>query len=292
MMKIAVTGSTGYIGSRLMQRIAKYSDIVGIGLSRSSADDTFQTDYSIDSLSNLLIDVDVVVHLAANRFGSTIGDFIDNMIITENLLRGMKNAGARRIIYLSSISIYSDEGKIPWEEKQQPVPATDYGISKLACEHLCILYSEKYGIPFTIFRVAHVYGSDMTGCYMLPLFISQAYGGQQLTVNCLSRARREFVFIDDVVDAILWRLYWDQSGSDVFNLGTGIGFTNYEVADMVNRAFGNNRPIAYFENKDEMITSSIMSIEKLHRSGFSTKYSFQQGLDLIAKDMINKRIGK
>ncbi|MCD8011769.1 MAG: NAD(P)-dependent oxidoreductase [Lachnospiraceae bacterium] len=283
-MKIAVTGASGFIGQELI-RLFNNTDYEIVALSRSRKDKNFiETNYSVDSLTNAFKNVDVVIHLAAIRGGDSAlgyGTFRENEILTENILKAMANCKASKIIYLSSISVYSDIQKLPWCEDQAVTPCNFYGLSKLTCEHLCRLYSKK-GIESVIFRCAHVLGYEDKG-YMLSKFLKAAAEKNTLCVRGKSIAKREFIYVKDVARAIIWAI--DNSKvCGVFNLGIDCAYTNLEVAQVINRVFQNEDNLEYQDDLTEGINSSYMLSEKIRCYGFNIKYDLQSGIKDIRRE--------
>ena len=284
-MRVAITGASGLIGCETVKCfIDNQIDFVALGrFPRSNFTNYMLTDYSIDSLINIFRDVDVVVHLAAIRNTNIVDcyqNYIDNEILTEKVLRAMAIVGVKRIIYMSSISVYSDLRLLPWSENQVVSPKTFYGLSKLAGEYLCSLYREK-GISSTILRCAHVLGFEDKG-YMLGNFLKQASQKKQLTVKGKSLAYRQFIYVKDVARAILWVILNNISG--LFNLGLDKSYLNIQIAQMINRSFFNDTDINYIVDVDEGISSSYMDVSLLLREGFKANYDFESAILDIRKD--------
>ena len=150
-MRIAITGAGGFIGSKVLEKLADYDEIDILALSRVQNDRTLynkvrwvKTDYSVDSLNKVLKNVDVIIHLAATRgTQGLISDYHVNEIVTENILLAMNELNIKHLVFASSIAVYSDTTKIPWQEDISLSPKTLYGISKASCEYLCAFYTRK-----------------------------------------------------------------------------------------------------------------------------------------------------
>lgn len=283
-MKIVVTGATGLIGRALMEQMENSSYDV-IALSRTRNEGVYKkTDYSIESLENILKNTDVVVHLAAIRGNfkePKYFNYSENEVLTENILNSMKNNQVKKIIFLSSISVYSDLKLLPWSEKQPVNPVNFYGLSKYVCEQLCKLY-EKYGIKSTILRCAHVLGYEKRG-YMLDRFMDAAANQEKIFVFGKSIARREFIYVKDVARAIIWAIK-NSDVSGVFNLGSKDILTNLDVANVINTVFDNINNLEYKEHEKEGIVDSYMDSSKIYQAGFQNKYDFYRGIQDIYKN--------
>lgn len=281
-MRVVVTGASGLIGSSLMSQLEDKADV--IGLTRN--DDTnllVKTDYSVESLLPLLENADIVVHLAAIRGrGDDYQHFTGNAILTENILKAAVGAGVKRIIYMSSIAVYSDESKTPWTEDQVLQPQTFYGLSKITGEHLCFLYSRK-GIEYTILRCGIVLGITNNN-RMTDLFIRNAANKLPITVKGKSIARRDFIYLKDVVNALCWSIFEDRQVNQIYNLGSGCSYTNLQIAEETNRAFGNEGNLVYLSEFSEGIKDSRMDSSKLKAAGFNWEYNLRTALNDIRED--------
>lgn len=281
-MRIAITGATGLVGRALGSILSENHSLVL--LSHSNASDKFVfTDYSVDSLKKVLVDVDVVVHLAANRFstGSENDEFRINEDLTKNVLLAMKECTVKRIVYLSSISVYSDLNELPWNEQSQTNPRSLYAISKLKSEQ--IVSDSFYSVDYLIFRCAHIIGVEQPK-YMINIFMNAARNKQVLEVRGKSVAKREFIYVKDVANAIQWAIE-KNINNQIINLGYGKSYTNYEIAELINSAFRNPKPIKYDNSIDEGITSSCMDISVLRELGFKPSYSVDSAFEDIAKEV-------
>ena len=283
-MKIIITGASGNIGSKLFDIIKAKEDNV-IGLTRGQRDGLVNTDYSVDNLSEIFTDADIIVHLASKRGSADdYQSFADNEIITENILKAMVIAKVSKIIFMSSIAVYSDKENLPWKETQYPSPQTFYGLSKLTCEYLCKEYSKK-GINYIILRCGIVYGDDNTK-RMVSAFINEAIAKTTLVLRGKSIAKRDFIYVKDVVAALLWSINLHENNNEIFNLGSGTALTNLEVANTVNDCFDNSGNLIYENDVKENIINSYMDSTKIYRAGFSTSYSFTSALKDIRKDIL------
>lgn len=288
-MKVAITGASGLIGSELVRALKNNENVQLLCLSRNDKQSKIfrQTDYSQQSLNEIFAGVDVVIHLAAIRGGNSqtgYDAYRENEILTENILKAMAFNSVKKIIFLSSISVYSDVSMLPWSEEQIPEPVNFYGLSKLACEHLCLLYKRNAIVP-VIFRCAHVLGYEKKG-YMLEIFMNNASEHKTLTVKGESVAEREFIYVKDVASALCWAVL-DDCAEGVYNLGSGEKLTNLEVAVRINEAFGNDGNLEYMDNISEGIKSSYMCCNKLSDAGFRTSFSFYEGICDIRREIFD-----
>ena len=265
-MKIAVTGASGFVGRSVAEKLIEHGiDVVPV--SRKS------TDYSVESLGQILRGADKVIHLAAVRGGDgSMSDYRDNERITENLLSAMTLGDADRIIYASSRMVYSGEDAIPWKETDIPAPNSLYGISKLEGENLCSYYSRKHGFSSTSIRIAQVMGIGEKVRNMMSVFLEKAAHGEQLKVIGESRAKRQYIYVKDLAEVICRLALVSSSavsaGQEVINAGMEQAYTNLEIAQAFSEVYGLPAP-EYDDSKPETITPSIMDVSRMiERTGF------------------------
>lgn len=290
-MKVAVTGASGFIAKEVISLFVQ-NNVDFIALTRKNSLECecyVETDYSVDHLISILKDVQIVVHLAAIRGkDNSLGyeEFRENEALTENILKAMAKVGVKKIIYMSSISVYSTLNQLPWSEKQIPYPTSFYGLSKLVGEHLCFLYKKK-NIDSVIFRCAHVLGYE-DNSYMLSTFLRSAALGKTLIVKGKSIALREFIYVKDVANAILYAV--EKNDFDgIYNLGIGKAYTNYDIAVIINDVFSNIENVEYRDRQEEGIDSSYMDISLLTNLGFNASYSIESAIRDIKAGVFDKK---
>lgn len=265
-MRVAITGAGGFIGSKVLKKLMDYEGIDILALSRERYDGVplnkvrwGRTDYSVNSLSGILGNVDVIIHLAATRgTQGLISDYHVNEIITENILLVMNKLNIKHIVFASSIAVYSDITKIPWQENICLQPKTLYGISKASCEYLCIFYAHKFKFRYTILRIAQVLGIEERRKGMMNNFIESACLNKQLIVNGKSVAKRQFIYVDDLAKTFVLCAIRQYKESIILNVGMQEAYTNLSIAKTVNLVFENSNFVDYKDNIDESIDSSFM----------------------------------
>lgn len=266
-MNIAITGASGFIGTELIQQLNDSVHVIGLTRNLPAGDNTIewrQTDYSVTSLQTAFKDVDVVIHLAAVR-GTTTNreDYVINETITENVLSAMDACKVGRIVLASTISVYDDETTIPWTEEEPLQARTMYGDSKIACEKLVKDYSAKFGFDYSIVRIAQVLGLGEKRRGMMNVFLDTAAAGGEITVIGKSVAKRQYIYVKDLVAIIEKLAKLDKGVNITVNAGMSEAYTNLEIAQITNSVYGNTTPINYDDSKIETIKSSCMNNDKL-----------------------------
>lgn len=266
-MKVAVTGASGFVGKKVLEYLGKQNADI-LALTRKKQVQLkynckwITTDYSYADLVNVFKDVNVVIHLAGNKGTKTqLSDYAEDMIITENILQAMGECQVQHIIYASSRLVYGNPENVPWNETTSLEPELPYGISKVKCEELCKEYSHRYNFKYSILRIAQVLGEGEGTKTMINVFQEQAKKGETLKVIGKSIAKRQYIYIDDLAQIIVKMI--DMKDSEIINVGMLNAYTNYEIAELINKAFDNKKPIEYIDSEKESIKDSYMDVERL-----------------------------
>lgn len=291
-MKVAITGGTGLLGLALTKELDKLEiDYIILSRTKSNDEKIFLTNYSKENLSYILSDCNAVVHLAASRGPNPqIKDFHTDEIITQNIYDVCVDIGIKNIIYASSISVYSDEAKLPWSEDQLPTPISMYGISKLACEMIGNFYAEMYGLSIKNFRFAHLFGDNEKNNYMINLFMRKALNNKKLTLDTQSTAKREFLYVQDAAMAIIKGLRLPLL-KGTFNIGSQNILTNNEVAKHINDIFQNrnNLKVLSPEKKDSSKSSYMSHVKARNILDFEDVFNFPDALEQIYLNMKGRK---
>ena len=156
-----------------------------------------------------------------------------NVLATQQLLEACRERSLRRFVYSSSSSVYGSAARFPVSESDLPGPVTPYGVTKLAGEHLCRLYASNFGIPAVALRYFSVYGPRQRPDMAIHRIIDAGLSGLQFSVLGDGEQRRDFTFVDDVVDANVHAMESDLEPGTVVNIGTGNPTALNRVIEMV-----------------------------------------------------------
>lgn len=287
-MNIAITGASGFIGLELLAVLNKRSDVTVTALTRDASlyEDSEccvwrSTDYSEDSLTDIFKGTshageacDAVIHLAGVRgTENDPGKFAVNVSMTENILKAMRSAGVKRIVFASTMSVYNDDSLMPWIEDSPLRGRSCYGDSKADCEDLIKQYAavqeaeEAVSFTYGIARIAQVLGEGEKRRGMMNVFIDTAREHGTLKVMGKSVNRKQYIYVKDLANVLSILA----CGSDSFiadenitvNVGMPDAYTNLEVARIVNKVFGNQTPIDYDDSYPEKGRPFHMDISKL-----------------------------
>ncbi len=243
-MKALVTGAAGFIGSTLCEALVGHGDeVTGIdafsdyydpAIKRRNLESLLagprfaliEADLLTLELGPLLRDADLVFHLAAQAgvrasWGESFSIYTNaNVLATQRLLEAARGSGIKRLVYASSSSVYGEVSAPPAREDMRPHPISPYGVTKLAGEHLCLLYHHSFGVPAVALRYFTVYGPRQRPDMAFHRFIRAVLTGQELTVFGDGEQKRDATYVNDVVQATLAAGEADCAGR-VFNVGGG-----------------------------------------------------------------------
>lgn len=241
MEKILITGVAGFIGSAVANKFLDEGyEVVGVdNLSTGHATSVpkgvefINEDLALGSaIRRLPSDCTKILHLAGQSsgeisFDNPIVDLQKNTISTLNLIQyGIRNQ-VERIIYASSMSIYGAVPDTPIAEDFHAKPLSCYGVGKYASENYLKVYQSE--LPFIALRMFNVYGpgQDLRNLRqgMLSIYLAQALAGNKILVKGSVDRFRDFIYIDDVVEAWYRAAIYSDIRSPVLNVGTGIKTT-------------------------------------------------------------------
>lgn len=292
MKKIAITGASGFIGTFVTKQFALEKGVTIVPLTRDCGSE-FYTDYSLEDLKKWFIDVDIVVHLAAKRGGDgKFSEYQQNIFLAEKVSQACKENNVDKLIFISSISVYSDQTKLPWNEEQKNEPKNYYGLSKLISEDICRLNLEQAVTKLVILRLAHVYGPNEKNNYMINLFMRKAFNKKSIHVKNVSENRREFIYVKDVADAIITVCKKNISDKKmILNVGTNDVLTNQEVAKIITDVFNGGKLRVESLSQEILQNHSYMEHNRIERIyHYKPKYNMFEAMSDIFEIM--RRDGK
>lgn len=282
-----MTGAAGFVGSHIVDRLVtdgwsvvaadsitpyysveqKESNLAAIA---SPAVDVVDLDLAVDDLSELVADVDVVFHQAGQpgvrdsweHFASYVEH---NVIATERLLRAVRQAGCRRLVYASSSSVYGDALSYPTEETTLPRPKSPYGVTKLSAEHLCGVYARNFGVSTVSLRYFTVFGPRQRPDMAMHRLFEAALGGAAFPKFGSGEQVRDFTYVGDVVEANIRAALADVPAGAVVNVAGGGSVTLNDVIGIVERLCGSDVPIAQEGDQAGDVERTGGSIALAHR---------------------------
>jgi ADP-L-glycero-D-manno-heptose 6-epimerase len=308
-----VTGGAGFIGSNLARRLVAESHDVTVA-------DTF-LDVGFANLVKFSGDVltlanpgdvasivslgpfDVIFHQAGTT-GVVAADGSDlsrgeaqhklmhNNVETFRAILDWAVATKARVVWASSCSVYG-RGPVPMRESQTPDPLNVYAFSKLTMERLALRYAPRLAHPIVALRYSNVYGpgEDHKGklASMVHQLARQMRAGQRPRIFTAGQQKRDFVFIDDAVEANLKALSCKKSGA--FNVGAGRAWTFNQLVAELNRALGTHLEPDYFQNPYGFTQewTEVDLTESRRHLGYEPRFDLARGIDAyLASGQLDK----
>jgi UDP-glucose 4-epimerase len=301
-MKSVVTGVAGFVGSHLAEKLLdRGHEVVGV--------DNFLDNYSqackqanladlggkpnftfvagdllrLD-LENLLREADFLFHLAGQpgvraSWGQEFTRYTDNNVTaTQMLLEAARNAALKKLIYASTSSVYGDTADLPMREEGLTRPVSPYGVSKLAAEHLCYLYSKAYGLPTVALRFFTVYGPRQRPDMFFHIFMRGLVRGEEIPLFDDGEQTRDFTFVSDIVDGVLAAADYPERG-EVFNLGGGSQTSLLDAIALAERITGRKARLVRLDRQkgDVRHTSASLAAARA-KLGYEPRISLAEGL--------------
>lgn len=296
-MNILVTGGAGFIGSNIVDRYIDEGHNVfiidnlstGFKSNVNKKAKLFVLDLFKDSLSKVFKkhNIEVINHHAAQiDVRKSVEDpKYDAQINIEgslNLFQAAINNGVRKIIFASTGgAIYGEQKTFPADENHPTKPLSPYAISKLAVEKYLYFYKKSYGIDYVILRYANVYGprqNPLGEAGVVSIFCENILHNKQPTINGDGKQTRDYIFVDDVVDANVNSL--NLKTSETMNIGISIETDVNYLFDFINEYFGSKFKEVHGEPKAGEQMRSVINCEKAHEIlNWKPKKSIKEGLE-------------
>jgi len=298
-----VTGGGGFIGSHVAGRLlgeghrVRVLDNFSTG-SRANLDlgaahaahlDVVEGDIrDLGTVEAASRGVDVVFHQAAMRsvprsVKDPLGANDNNVTGTLNVLEAARRAGARRVVYASSSSVYGDRPDLPKREEQTPAPVSPYAVSKAAGEQYAAVWSRLYGVETVGLRYFNVFGpkQDPASEYaaVIPRFILWALRRAPLEVHGDGTQSRDFTYIENVVEANLLAGRSPDATGEVFNVGCGSRVSLLAIIASLERLVGRPLQRNHTPGRAGDVAHTLADVSKAKRLlGYTPLVTFDDGL--------------
>lgn len=293
-MVVAIVGA-GFIGKHLIRAFLKLGINVRV-LDRNPCPLEFEgllswlcADYRDRSaLSTLLCDVDVVYHLVSSTVPGDhhvdiASEIHDNVVGSLGLLDLCRQYGVRRLVFLSSASVYGIQDSTPIDEHSETWPISFHGVHKLAIERYLWIAYQHSGLDVCVLRLANPYGpgQDIYGRQgFIAIAIGRLLRGEPLLLRGGAETIRDFIFIDDAIDGILSAGILDKVPFLV-NLGSGQGSSLLYVANLISELAGRDFLLRHEPLRGVDIPVSILDVSRARETlRFQPRVSLRLGIQM------------
>ena len=290
-----ITGGGGFIGSHLADRLVDKCTVTVYDNFSTGTQANVPQEASIiradiresEPLRTAVTEADVVFHEAAQvSVAQSIADPTKshgvNIDPILTILEAARNTDTR-VIFASSAAIYGHPQSIPIEESHPKQPTSPYGLEKLTADQYCRLYHDRYGVETVALRYFNAYGPRQQGgdySGVISIFRDQARADTEITIEGDGTQTRDFVHVDDIVEANLQAATSDKAVGEAFNIGTGDSIEIRELATTIHEITNSNADIVYVDSREGDIEHSEANIQKARNVlGFEPTYSITDGLE-------------
>lgn len=307
-MNVAITGGAGFIGSNLTKKLIQnghkvtvfdkidFSDAYRLSEIKENFSFVSLDITNFDLIKNALTDFDVVGHFSASAdialgLNNTFTDIREGTIATYNILESMRLNNIKKIIFPSSSTVYGNPSKIPTSEDTGLLfPISLYGASKLSSEGLISAYCHLFGLQSWIFRLGNVVGSDMTRGVIKDFISKLTNNPKHLKVLGNGLQQKDFVHIDDFLNAVMHCFLKSDEIINIFNLSSGTTIDVKKITKMVIEEMNlKDVQISYTGGNSGWPGDSPLvhyDISKIKNIGWSPNYDSEQAVKLSIKQTL------
>jgi len=309
-MNFLITGAAGFLGSALSNQLAREGhqvrglDDLSTGDPKSLSPDVHFTRGDVNDrpkLWTLLQEVDCVYHLAARvsvqesvlypREYNAV-----NVGGTVSLMEAMRDVGVRRVVFISSGAVYGDQGAQPMKGSALSNPGSPYAVSKLAAEFYVRTIGDLWGIETVSLRVFNAYGPGQrlpaSHPPVIPNFLRQAVRGGTLVVHGQGGQTRDYVYVDDVVRAMVAAATAPDISHFMINVGSGVETSVKELVRLVLEITGSHAEVVYNTQSEPGVSRMCADLTLAKgKLGYQPRFSLREGLRLtLERDSIFQKV--
>ena len=308
-MRALITGGAGFIGAHLANRLHNLGHYVrviddlscgdperlhsGVNFTRGDVND-------VPKLWSLLQGMEVVFHLAARVSvpASVLYPREYNLVNvggTVSLLEACRDVGVRRVMLASSATVYGDQPAQPVTESMEARPEVPYAVSKRAAEHYLFVMGRLVGIETVSLRIFNAYGPDQSvppsHAPVIPQVVQQVIGRGSVVIDGDGTQTRDFVYIDDVVSALVSAASAREIDQQIINIGSGVETSINELVRRIGETAGVTPNVLHNREKSGGLARLVADIENARRLlKYRPKTDLDQGLrQFLAHDPAMQR---
>jgi len=304
-VKALVTGGAGFIGSHIAQRLVQegYQAVILDNLSTGRLENLESFADKVDFVEGDVRDAallrklcqgcELVFHQAAvvsvpYSVEHPQESHDVNIQGTLNALLAARDAGAKRLVFASSAAIYGEDPALPKREQMLPEPISPYAVEKIAGEHYLSAFNQLYGLQTVALRYFNVFGprQDPSSPYsgVISIFVDRLLRQEDPTIFGDGEQYRDFVFVQDVVQANMLAATHDDAPGKVFNVGRGERTSLNQLVEILSRLAGYQASPTHGEPRAGDIRESLADIARIRQTlGYAPEVEVEQGLAALVE---------
>ena len=303
-MKVLVTGGAGFIGSHIVRKLLQaghsavvvddFNDFYDPAIKRANVQD-FATEVevveaSIEDAEGMMSVVtqgkfDTIIHIAARAgvrpsLENPRAYIATNITGTYNLLEAARAGGVGHFLFASSSSVYGLARTVPFSE-DLPLPQTlsPYAATKLAGEHLCGNFSHLYGLRVACLRFFTVYGPGQRPDLAIHKFTDRIFHGKPIQQFGDGTTRRDYTYVDDIVQGVMGALKYRRTPFEIFNLGENQTTTLTDLIEAIETALDKKAVIERLPEQQGDMPLTCADIDKARALlGYNPRIKISEGI--------------
>jgi UDP-glucuronate 4-epimerase len=316
-MSILITGGSGFIGSHLVDNLIESNKIINV----DDINDFYSPDIKKNNMNTHLIhpnyrfyqydiadynlmkkvfeenEISMVIHLAA-RAGvrpSLIDPLLynqTNITGTMNLLELSREFKVPKFIFGSSSSVYGSRKDGPFEEEMKiDRPISPYAATKAAGEQICYTYSHLYNMQIVCLRFFTVYGPRQRPDLAIHKFSKLIYEDKPIPVFGDGSAKRDYTYIDDILQGVLYSMNYDKTQFEVFNLGESQTIELKYLIELIEQNLGKKASIEWLPNQPGDVPITYADITKAREYlAYNPTTKIESGIEKFTRWFLEQRV--
>lgn len=305
-MKYLITGGAGFIGSNLADRLLakghnvvvvdNFNDYYDVNIKEKNVRPNLSNPNYVlyradienkDEIAKIFAEhkFDAVIHLAA-RAGVRPSlerpmDYVKtNIFGTVNILECMRQYGVKKMVFASSSSVYGNCSATEFSEDLKVTePISPYAATKSACEQLLFTWHHLYGISVVALRFFTVYGPRQRPDLAIRKFAHKINAGEPIQMYGDGTTKRDYTYIDDIVDGICTAIDYNKTGYEIINLGGGEPITLSRMIETIEKTIGKKAIIHQQSMQPGDVDKTVCDWSKAHKLlGYTPKTTFTDGI--------------
>ncbi len=307
---ILVTGGAGFIGSNIVDRLSPDNNVfildnffTGVMSNLVNSKDRvtiIKGDIRDKELVNdTVAKVEYIFHLAAHvgNIRSLKDPYFDMDVNIRGMLNLMEacrnNPKLKRVVYSSSAAIYGEAKYLPIDEDHPLNPESPYAVSKMAAEKYAFAFYKVYGVPTASVRYFNAFGPRQDSseyANAVSIFLSRTKKEEPLTIFGDGEQTRDFIFIDDIVNANILAATQPAAVGQIFNIATGQATSINKIAEIIQQVSNKTIPITYANSRAGEVIHSRATIEKARKLlGYNPQTSLDEGMRITWQAIKEKK---